>query len=792
MSYKFAQVILSSKTGSKVWSDIYLSETDAEKEMRLGKLFILVEISGNRNDSLKIINFLLAEIPKSYYQNEQYFFKESGLIKIDLLLESALTATNKSFSRFCRDERIRLPEKKSSLTVGVIHKDAIYFSSSGTNKAYLAARIKENGGVRTRLINILSESRGPAAETESRKYLFSHIISGPFPRGAHAIFTNETLPEYFSEKKLSEIITTLPPASAAELIKNELSGISAITSILGLIIKNLKNEKSARESLSITPQSDPSASLSYLDKTEKRTETFLSPSGLLPIKNWGTKIIERLRAGSRKYFPGENKFILIREKIISKKRTSRFSPKKTLFSLTRFITRLAELGLKRFSKAKSGNFTPPAGAAITAALPGEDSSPMIQPHDAILNLRQKKFTLASLAALPFYCFSRARSLTAGLKNWFTSLGRAGKISLIAGAACLILFSVNLSVLANKKKGEEIKKTYSRLAEEVTQKQNQIEASFLYGNEKGAKDLIIEVAGILDQFPKNVGDIARYEELKKKFLEQEEKLSRAIKIADPKTLADFSIAAAGADPLYLAQAGEKIFAYDRALASLFKIDEKNKAVTSIAIPAEFKSLSAPVTDKNNDCLFKSENKIAALNPAEEKWANRELGSDRAAGLDIFSTYNNRLYFLDKAGGQVVRFNKSGESYGPGQNWLTEKADFKDALDLDIDGNVYILKKNGEVQKFFSGKKAELKMEGLIRPITEAVALKVSLEETGFIYILEPKEKRLAVFRKDGSFVLQYQSEKWSNLKDFIVNESAKKIYVLNGAVVYEIEAEHLKK
>jgi|GEM_PF-299328 len=791
MSYKFAQIALSSKTGGKVWSDIYLSETDAEKEMRLGKLFILIEISGNRNDCLKMINFLITEIPKNYYQNEQLFFKESVLIKIDLLLESALTATNKSFSRFCRDERIRLPERNLSLTAGVIHKDALYFSCAGTNKAYLAARVKDKEGIKTKLINILSESRGSIPETEPKKYLFSHIISGPFPRGARAIFTNETLPEYFSEKKLSEIITTLPPAGAAELIKNELSGISAITSILGLIIKNQNNEKTARESLSLNPPSGLNASLSYLDKTEKRTETFLSPSGLLPVKNWGAKILERVRAGSRKYFPGENKFILIREKIISKRRASRFSPKKTIYSLAGFLAGLAELSLKHISKTKP-NGLPEAMGAKMAVEPGGKISTEFPPAAAMPDLKRGKSAFTTLTALPRRLIMYIRFVAISLKNWFMGLGRAGKISLIVGALCLVLFSVNLSVLANKKKGEEIKQTYGRLAEEVAQKQNQIEATFLYGNEKGAKDLIIEVATLLEQFPTEGGDIARYNELKEKFREQEEKLSHSVKIADPKILADFSIAAAGADPQSIARADGKIFAYDRALASLFKIDEKNKAATSIAVPAEFGDLSAPAVDKNEDCLYKSGNKIAALDPAEEKWASREIGSDRTTELNIFSTYNNRLYFLDIAGGQVVRLNKSGENYSSGQNWLTETADFKEAIDLDIDGNVYVLKKSGEVQKFFSGKKAELTMEKLIRPISAAEALKVSPEETGYIYISEPSEKRLIVFKKDGSFILQYQSEKFSGLKDFIVDESAKKIYLLSGAAVYEIEAEHLKK
>jgi hypothetical protein len=67
-----------------------------------------------------------------------------------------------------------------------------------------------------------------------------------------------------------------------------------------------------------------------------------------------------------------------------------------------------------------------------------------------------------------------------------------------------------------------------------------------------------------------------------------------------------------------------------------------------------------------------------------------------------------------------------------------------------------------------------------------------EDQDYIYIFEPTGKRLVVFNKNGNFVNQYTSNRFDNLRDFQVDEKNKKIYFLNSASVYSIEAVHLNK
>ncbi len=56
----------------------------------------------------------------------------------------------------------------------------------------------------------------------------------------------------------------------------------------------------------------------------------------------------------------------------------------------------------------------------------------------------------------------------------------------------------------------------------------------------------------------------------------------------------------------------------------------------------------------------------------------------------------------------------------------------------------------------------------------------------LYILEPKNKRLVIFDKNGKLIKQFYSKKFTDLKDFVVNEKENKIWVLNKTQIIEID------
>ena len=97
-------------------------------------------------------------------------------------------------------------------------------------------------------------------------------------------------------------------------------------------------------------------------------------------------------------------------------------------------------------------------------------------------------------------------------------------------------------------------------------------------------------------------------------------------------------------------------------------------------------------------------------------------------------------------------------------------------MAIDGEIYVLKNTGEVKKFLKGSQQDFQLD-IIDPKFEEVDKIIISPNLDYIYILEKKNKRLAIFSKKGAFIMQYKLETMHNLKDFTVDEKNQEIYFL---------------
>jgi DNA-binding beta-propeller fold protein YncE len=157
-----------------------------------------------------------------------------------------------------------------------------------------------------------------------------------------------------------------------------------------------------------------------------------------------------------------------------------------------------------------------------------------------------------------------------------------------------------------------------------------------------------------------------------------------------------------------------------------------------------------------------------------------------GLGI---YNGNLYALDGLNGQILKNDKSGNAFSAPKNWLADNTDIKGGVDLAIDGSIYILKENGDLLKFLKGKKTDFTLDK-IEPALQAPTKLYLTADQKFIYIMEPKNERIAIFDKAGKYILQYSSDKFNNLKSFYPDEKNKLIYVLNSTEILSFKATHL--
>ncbi|PIR13932.1 hypothetical protein COV49_00585 [Candidatus Falkowbacteria bacterium CG11_big_fil_rev_8_21_14_0_20_39_10] len=776
MYYRLAPIILNSSRKSGLASEVFISQPDADKEELAGKLFIILEIEAKTAQAIKIIDFLINNINHNYYHNEKIILRERiSTLKVEHIFETSLAKTNKNLAEFLDREKIKININKFNITVGLIYKNELHFSGLGKNKGFLIYLEKDRGGKKLKLeknehekakykimdIDSSSPTKAkfiPDQKNKKEINFFSDVISGHIPSQGYFLFTNEALPEYLSQRQLIEIITKLPPAGAAEQIKNTLSKINAYISFSGLIIKNTigEEEKFLLEKM-IRPAPDAARlSIEELSSTEAETEKLLTPSGIVGGKKWLNgltnliKKIPRIAPGTVKE-PLKTK-IFLKDKIFLKRKEAWIQKIASFFKGTIFL--LAGLFIYLFK---------------------------------ILTSREALFDfLNKIKSFHRKIIEKVNNALAWIKN----LNFKNKILFTVAALCLILFLSNLTFKNIENKKQVAEQNLNGLIASIEQKQNQVEANLLYNNEIGAKEILNEIKELLAQLPaEDEKNQEAYQELLAKNESQMEKIRHVVKINNALKLADFVNLNSSAQAQNIALLDNKIYAGDDGQKTIYIINLSDNLATAITdLNSPIQALKFPAADKNGNIYYLNNSSIIQLNTGNQELTSLNLilpeGPKNIVGL---SSYNNRLYAIDNQNSQIYRLDRVGAGF-TANPWLTQKTDLIQALDLSIDGHIYVLTSSGQILKYLKGQSQEFELDPIEPEFASPTKIHIS-QDLEFIYILEPAGKRLAIFNKTGKFIIQYQSDNFSDLKDFTVDEAGKKIYLLNGNSVYEVEGKH---
>jgi len=183
---------------------------------------------------------------------------------------------------------------------------------------------------------------------------------------------------------------------------------------------------------------------------------------------------------------------------------------------------------------------------------------------------------------------------------------------------------------------------------------------------------------------------------------------------------------------------------------------------------------------------------------EYGSGSDLSAVPIAGVDgwrlpIAATgYSGNLYVLDPEAGQIFRYLPGPSGYpDPPQLYFSGQSGdvLSGAIDMAIDGFIYVLYANGGVRKFAGGVPVMFDITDLDRPLTDPTAIYTAPDPVArYVYIADPGNQRVLQLTKEGHFVRQIRprpedSASFSALKSIFVDESAGKLYWLNATSLY---------
>jgi hypothetical protein len=149
------------------------------------------------------------------------------------------------------------------------------------------------------------------------------------------------------------------------------------------------------------------------------------------------------------------------------------------------------------------------------------------------------------------------------------------------------------------------------------------------------------------------------------------------------------------------------------------------------------------------------------------------------VDGIAAYDGNFYVLDAGGSQVHRYLPAAQGFdSEPASLLTRETNLAQSVGFVVDGDIFVIYKDGKAGRFSNGLPADFSLGGIDRPIGAAIDIAVATQP-GEVYIADSGNKRIVVAGKDGTFHRQYVSNGFTDLRAIAVDPDGGHLYVVVG-------------
>ncbi len=217
-----------------------------------------------------------------------------------------------------------------------------------------------------------------------------------------------------------------------------------------------------------------------------------------------------------------------------------------------------------------------------------------------------------------------------------------------------------------------------------------------------------------------------------------------------------------------------------LASAKQVDSSTSSLLSVYI----NNSDAKYVDSDSSNYYSANNSgISAVSKTTNKVKSVLANTSGWKNIGGFGVYLGNFYVLDKSDGIIKYAGMSATAKS--QYFTGTSPDLSKAVDMAIDGSIWILGSDGNIVKYTKGKPDSFSLQGLDKSLTNPTRI-VTTVDLNNVYVLDNGNSRIVVFDKNGSYIAQYQSDILNNATAIDVAEKDKKVYVLSSGKVYEID------
>lgn len=227
--------------------------------------------------------------------------------------------------------------------------------------------------------------------------------------------------------------------------------------------------------------------------------------------------------------------------------------------------------------------------------------------------------------------------------------------------------------------------------------------------------------------------------------------------------------------------------------------RGQAVGSLVVGELIDMVWAPPVGPRTDSTLLVLDASGMLYEFRAPW---ELKARPVAMRDMWKTprltasYAGNFYVLDSTLQQVLKYRPGADlayDSAPDQYFPpTTPVDLTGAVDMGIDGSVWILLANGSVQKYRSGQIEAFSLQGLPNPVQEPVGLFVGIDggvEVSNLYVAAAGSSAIFQFDKNGVYTRQFREadgQKLAGLRSLFVDEPGARFFLLTSTALYRAD------
>jgi hypothetical protein len=372
-----------------------------------------------------------------------------------------------------------------------------------------------------------------------------------------------------------------------------------------------------------------------------------------------------------------------------------------------------------------------------------------------------------------------RSLDAGHGTIFTT---RRKILLGLLAIAVVGGVIGYSTYKHNKQVAEERSAWEQKFSQASDFRNRAESSLMYAKDTQTRTEVQKSQEILAALDTGTADRKdRVDKLQAELAQIKERLRKAVAATNvtelyslPPTTPDGALTA-------VTMADKLAYAADNASHLVIKIDLTNHAVKTIALPAQTGRIVASSLGEKSLVLLDDAGKFYAVDMTEDKVQalNKMTGTSSTTSLTDMVIYNKKAYVLDGGKGQIIRLNKTTNGFGSPSSYVQSSVvPLSGSVALAIDSNVFVAKADGAVIRLLAGKQEPFALSLIDPPLRALSGLWTEMDDNRLLAV-DPADKRLLAYDKNGLLTAQITSPEFTSLRDVASRLGQKQALVISG-------------